>query len=98
LRRWIEVVYDLGNGGSTMQITLRPELEEFVNEQVKTGQYTSPADVVEAALARLMVDLDDELDDETLAALDEADAQIDRGEGIPLDEAFERLRRKHLDK
>ena len=38
----------------------------------------------------------DELDAETLAAIEAADAQIDRGEGIPLDEAFQRLRRKHF--
>jgi hypothetical protein len=52
--------------------------------------------VVEAALARLMLDPSpDAPDDETLAAIDEAEAQLDRGEGIPLDEAFERLRKRH---
>ena len=33
---------------------------------------------------------------EEQAAIERADAQGDRGEGIPADEAFQRLRRKHL--
>ena len=35
---------------------------------------------------------------QTLAAIDQAEAQIHRGEGIPVDEAFARLRQKHLGK
>ena len=80
-----------------MDITLSPELQKFVEEKVKAGEFQSPAQVVEAGLARLMLDPPpDELDDETLAAIDRAEAQLDRGEGIPLDEAFQRLRKKHL--
>jgi putative addiction module CopG family antidote len=37
-----------------MQITLRmPELEKFVEEQVRAGAYRSPEDVVNGALALL---------------------------------------------
>ena len=80
-----------------MNITLSPELKKFVEEKVKAGEFQSPAQVVEAGLARLMLDPPpDELDDDTLAAIDRAEAQLDRGEGIPLKEAFERLRKKHL--
>jgi putative addiction module CopG family antidote len=80
-----------------MDVPLKPELQRFVEEQVKSGQFSSPAEVIEAGLARLMLDPPaDELDAETLAAIEAADAQIDRGEGIPLDEAFQRLRRKHF--
>lgn len=86
-----------------MNVPLTPALAKFIEDQVRAGRFTSPAEVVEAGLARLMLDPDpsvagaeDELDDETLAALDEADAQFDRGEGIPLDDAFARLRTKHL--
>jgi hypothetical protein len=38
----------------------------------------------------------EELDPELEAALERADAQVDRGEGIPIDEAFARLRRKYF--
>jgi Arc/MetJ-type ribon-helix-helix transcriptional regulator len=80
-----------------MNITLSPELQKFVEERVKAGEFQSPAQVVEAGLARLMLDPPpDELDKETLAAIERAEAQLDRGEGIPLKEAFDRLRKKHL--
>ena len=80
-----------------MNITLSPELQKFVEERVKAGEFQSPAQVVEAGLARLMLDPSPEqLDDDTLAAIARAEAQLDRGEGIPLKEAFDRLRKKHL--
>jgi hypothetical protein len=37
----------------------------------------------------------DDLDPETHAAIERADAQADRDEGIPVDAAFARLRQKH---
>ncbi len=81
-----------------MDLSLRPELERFVDQQVRSGQYSSAAAVVEAGLARLMLDPPpDDVDADTLAAIEEARAQCDRGEGIPLDEACAELRRKHLD-
>ncbi len=80
-----------------MNITLSPELQKFVEERVKAGEFQSPAQVVEAGLARLMLDPPpDELDEDILAAIERAEAQLDRGEGIPLKEAFDRLRKKHL--
>jgi len=80
-----------------MNITLSPELQKFVEDKVKAGEFQSPAQVVEAGLARLMLDPPpDALDDDTHAAIDRAEAQLDLGEGIPLKEAFDRLRKKHL--
>ena len=80
-----------------MDVPLKPELQKFVDDEVRSGHFSSPAEVIEAGLARLMLDPSPEqLDTETLNAIEAADAQIDRGEGIPLDEAFERLRRKHF--
>jgi len=63
-----------------MNVQLRPELEKFVEEKVRTGQYASSAAVVEAALARLMLDPQPELDEQTLATLEEGEAQADHGE------------------
>ena len=80
-----------------MDVRLPPELEHFVEEEVRAGNFASRDEVIEAAVARLMLDPQQRgLDRDTLDAIEEADAQIDRGEGIPLDEAFERLRSKHL--
>ena len=72
-----------------MDISLSPELQKFIEEKVKAGEFQSPAQVVEAGLARLMLDpRSDELDEETVAAIERAEAQLDRGEGIPLKQAF----------
>ena len=81
-----------------MTVTIPPELEKFVLDEVAAGHYLSPEEVVTAGLARLMLDPppEGELDDETLAAIEEAEAQFERGEGIPIEEAFARLRAKHF--
>lgn len=79
-----------------MNVRLKPELQSFVDEEVRSGRFSSADEVIEAGLARLMLDPAGEGPDaETLAAIDEAEAQLDRGEGIPLDEAFSKLREKH---
>src|SRR4051794_26630462 len=75
-----------------MTISVPPDLQRFIEEKVQSGEYASPEEVVQAGLSRLM---DDELDDDTLAPIAEGEAQLDRGEGTPLDEAFQRLRQKH---
>jgi putative addiction module CopG family antidote len=80
-----------------MNVRLKPELQKFIDDEVKAGNFASADEVIEAGLARLMLDPASGDDDaETLAAIDEAEAQIDRGEGLPLDDAFARLRQKHL--
>jgi Arc/MetJ-type ribon-helix-helix transcriptional regulator len=79
-----------------MKIALsKPELEKFVQEQVEQGNFTSPTDVVEAALAYFQDELNQEMDDETVAAIERASVQLDRGEGRPLDEIAVELRKKY---
>jgi antitoxin ParD1/3/4 len=80
-----------------MQISLtKPEMEEFVAQQVSAGHFASPEEVIEAGLARLMLDPDsEELDAETLAAIEEGNAQIERGEGIDFDEFAAEMRKKY---
>jgi putative addiction module CopG family antidote len=80
-----------------MNVRLKPELQKFVDDEVKAGNFASADEVIEAGLARLMLDpASGDVEAETLAAIDEAEAQIDRGEGLSLDDAFARLRQKHL--
>lgn len=76
-----------------MNVSLRPEYQRFVEEKVKTGEYPSADEVVQAGIERLM---EEDLDDETLAAIEEGEAQLDRGQGIPVEQAFAELRKKHL--
>lgn len=83
-----------------MTISLTPETQRLLEEQMKRGGYSSADDAVRAALQTLesvrAADYDDDLDDQTRASLDRAEEQYERGETIPLDEAFEQARRKHF--
>ncbi len=73
-----------------VQITLKPEVEQFVEEQVKAGHYPSADALVEAAVIYMR---DSGLDEETIAAINEGSEQAERGEGMSLEEC-----RAHFDK
>lgn len=64
-----------------MELTLQPDTRRFIDDQVKAGRFPTPEAVVEAAIAQWQ---NDDLDAETIAAINEAEAQADRGEGIDL--------------
>jgi Arc/MetJ-type ribon-helix-helix transcriptional regulator len=68
-----------------MTLTLNPEIERRIAEQVRLGRFSSAEAVVESAVAELTDSLGQQsLDAEDIAAIQQADAQIDRGEGIDL--------------
>ena len=78
-----------------MQISLiKPDLERFVREEVDAGRYPSTQAVIEAAIANLRDNPAEDLDAETIAAINRAEEQIDRGEGIDFDEFAAEMRRK----
>lgn len=78
-----------------MQISLtKPELERFIRDEVTAGHYPSSEAVVEAAIANLRDATDAELDEQTVAAINRAEEQLDRGEGIDFDQFAAEMRRK----
>jgi len=78
-----------------MKVLLNPQLEKFVADEVKSGHFSYAEEVIEAGLARLMLDPgSDDCDMELAAAIEQAEDQLDRGEGMTLDDAFSRLRKK----
>lgn len=82
-----------------MQISLtKPELEQFVEAQIKEGRFESASDLVEAAIARLMLELqvDEEFDDSRMASIGRSQKQIACGQVRPFSVAAEEFRRKHL--
>ena len=80
-----------------MDVPLRPELERFIDEQVKAGHFCSAAEVVEAGLARLMLDPEpDALDAGDRAAIEESEQQLARGEDLDWQGVRARLRSKYL--
>jgi antitoxin ParD1/3/4 len=81
--------------GFLMNVSLTPELEELIAEKVQSGRYTSASEVVREALR--LFEEQDQLRQRRLAEIgrkiDRGLAQLDRGEGIPADQARSRLRR-----
>jgi len=77
-------------------ISLQPETQKLIEDRLKQGGFSTPDDMIRVALDTLDQCDADDLDDATLAAIDRAEAEYDRGEGIPADEAFADLRRKHF--
>jgi antitoxin ParD1/3/4 len=78
-----------------MNVSLTPELERYINEKVECGSYRSASEVVRESV-RLMQRVEEDRA-ARLAALrrdiDEAVAQMDRGEGIDGEEAFAEILR-----
>jgi Arc/MetJ-type ribon-helix-helix transcriptional regulator len=80
-----------------MNATLRPQFERFIDEQVKAGHFRSPAELIEAGIARLMVDPPvDELDDQDRAAIAESMSQMERGEVHDFKAIADTIRQKFL--
>jgi Arc/MetJ-type ribon-helix-helix transcriptional regulator len=77
-----------------MQITLTKRDVEFAEKLVQSGHYPSVDAVVQAALADLRDTAEVELDDETLAAIQRADEQFERGEGIDFDDFVADFKKK----
>ncbi|MCI0356900.1 MAG: type II toxin-antitoxin system ParD family antitoxin [Planctomycetaceae bacterium] len=73
-----------------MNVTLPSELQSFVDQLVASGAYSSPEAVVREAMERLRNE--HAHFQELKASFDEAVAELDRGEGQPLD--FAEIKRK----
>jgi antitoxin ParD1/3/4 len=81
-----------------MNISITPELEKFVEQEVKTGRYESASEVIRAGLRRLKEDKERkprfvvsshaELEDKLLEGI----AELDRGEGLPGEQLFAELK------
>ena len=79
-----------------MNVSLTPELEQFVAAKVESGRYTSASEVVREAL-RLLEDQDLDRQARLSAFQQELDARIaslDRGEYITMETLRERLEQK----
>ncbi|MGI0488814.1 ribbon-helix-helix domain-containing protein [Pantanalinema rosaneae CENA516] len=76
-----------------MSITLKPEQEQFIRDQVARGRFRS-ADEVLAQAFKLLEEKYQEYEtwiEETYQQVDEAAAELDRGEGMPLETVMEQL-------
>ena len=79
-----------------MSITLKPEQEQLIQHQVMLGRFNSTDEVLESAL-RLLVEQYQEYEawvEEVRAKVDEAKAEADRGEVLPLETVMAQLQKK----
>ena len=79
-----------------MNIVISPQTQKLLEARMKEGDYASADDAIRAALETLEGEAFEDLDPDLQAAIERAEAQADRGEGIPIDEAFKQLRRKYF--
>jgi len=84
-----------------MNVSLTPELEKFVEKEVRSGLYQTASEVVRAGLRRLKEEREVRLRP-VPATLDELEAKLlqsiqslDAGKGVNGDEVFRHLR-KHI--
>jgi antitoxin ParD1/3/4 len=78
-----------------MNLTLKPELTEFIQQEILTGKYASPDEAIEAALNLLKSkSTTDQLAAELRDKIDSAAAQLDRGEGLNGETVIAGLRAK----
>jgi putative addiction module CopG family antidote len=80
-----------------MAISLSPETEKLLEEKLKSGEFQSADDMIRAALLALD-EIDLTLDEETLDALDRAEAEGERGEGYDWEDVKKHIQAKYLDK
>jgi antitoxin ParD1/3/4 len=77
-----------------MNISLTPELEQMVDDRVKSGRYASASEVIREGLR--LLEEQEQLKQQRLAdvrkKIDRGIERLDRGEGIPGVEARARLR------
>ena len=81
-----------------MNFALKPSIQKFISEQVNSGRFRSPDDVLEEAVTRMMEEESAPLDEATLASIDESEDQIERGEVRDWAEVSAELRAKYLRK
>jgi hypothetical protein len=77
-----------------MTIELSPEIESLINEKMIAHGMTTVDELIMMALSLLPADSGEEIDDQTWAAIEEAEAQYQRGEGRPWEEVRSELHEK----
>nr|WP_309738144.1 element excision factor XisI family protein [Chamaesiphon sp. OTE_20_metabat_361] len=78
-----------------MNLTLKPELTKFIQQEILTGKYANPEEAIEVALNLLKSkSATDRLATELREKIDSAAAQLDSGEGLNPEDVLAGLRAK----
>jgi putative addiction module CopG family antidote len=85
-----------------MTVKLSNNFEQFVRELVESGRFSSEQEVIEAGVAKLMLETidssEEEIDDATAVEIQRAEEQIRQNQTRDFDEAVKQLRNKHFAK
>ena len=84
-----------------MNVTLKPELEKLVEDEVKSGRSTDPARFLNRAVYHYVLarDLGEEYSPEEIdRMIGDALDKIERGEAVEGEEAFHQLRAHRVDR
>lgn len=79
-----------------MSIDLSPETQKLIEEQMRRNGFTTAEEAIRFALEQMDQPVYGENDPETLAAIEEGEAQLERGEGCPWEEVRRELSKKLL--
>ncbi len=77
-------------------ISLSSETLRLLEARMREGDYKSPEELIRVALEGLEGEPVEALDAATQAAIERAEAQAEAGQGMELEDAFDRLRRKYI--
>jgi Arc/MetJ-type ribon-helix-helix transcriptional regulator len=81
-----------------MQISLSEETQRLLDDRMRRGGYPTPDDAVRAALQSANDAETEELDDQTMAAIEEGLAQAKRGQVRPWEDVREEFRARFVKK
>jgi antitoxin ParD1/3/4 len=79
-----------------MNITLKPEQEQFIQNQIAQGRFTDAEAAINQAL-KLLQEKQREYEEwieDVKVKVNEAGAELERGEGIPLETVVEQMQAK----
>ena len=77
-----------------MALLLSKETQELIEQRMRRDGYSTPDEVIQTAIDLLDVHTQP-MDEETISAIKEGHAQLERGEGMPIEEAAKQLRAKY---
>jgi Arc/MetJ-type ribon-helix-helix transcriptional regulator len=87
-------VYTIAQTQLGVIMNLSPQVRDYIDAQVKAGRFPTPEAVIESAILEIKDAEEPELDDETVAAIEEGLSQADRGEGMELSEFRAKMERR----
>lgn len=86
--------YSFASGGNQYEHSIKPAFAKFIDELVKAGRFSSPTEALEAGVARLMVDSEPDVLDETdVADIQRSLDEMHRGDVIDSKALHARLRK-----